>query len=207
MSAASPKPRLSSDQRRAAIVDAAVRLFSERGFRGTTTRELAAAVGVTEPVLYAHFATKRELYSAIIEQLAAGGMREALHERLGAAFAAEDDVAVFSTLATAFLEWYAHDPSYIRILLFSALEGHELAELCYERHFVAFVEMMAEYIRGRIAKRVFRELDPVLALRCFLGMVAEFGMNANVYRHHEPYDRKTIVETVTDIFLNGIRKK
>ena len=59
--------RLSSQQRRSAILGTAIRLFAERGFRGVTTRELAAAVGVSEPVLYQHFPSKKELYSAIIE--------------------------------------------------------------------------------------------------------------------------------------------
>src|SRR5260370_40790063 len=103
-----PKPRLNSDQRRAAIVDAAVRLFSERGFRGTTTRELAAAVGVSEPTLYAHFATTRDLYSAIIEQLAHGGMETFLAEIPGPGVAAEADQAIFSWLAHAVLESNSH---------------------------------------------------------------------------------------------------
>jgi AcrR family transcriptional regulator len=62
-----PKSRLSSEERKRVIVEAAIQLFSERGFQGTTTRELAAAAGVTEPVLYQHFETKRDLYSALIE--------------------------------------------------------------------------------------------------------------------------------------------
>ena len=61
------RERLSGAQRRAAILDAAIELFASRGFRGVTTREIAAAVGVTEPVLYQHFPSKRDLYTAIIE--------------------------------------------------------------------------------------------------------------------------------------------
>ena len=62
--------RLSSQERRAGIISAAIRLFSEKGFRGATTRELASIVGVSEPVLYQHFSTKRDIYSAILEELA-----------------------------------------------------------------------------------------------------------------------------------------
>ncbi len=68
-----PKHRMPSGERRVAIVNAAIRLFSQNGFRGTTTKQLAQAVGVSEPVLYMHFATKSELYSAIIENLAERG--------------------------------------------------------------------------------------------------------------------------------------
>ena len=55
------KPRLTSEERRASIVEAACKLFADKGFRGTTTRELAAAVGVSEPILYEHFKTTRDL--------------------------------------------------------------------------------------------------------------------------------------------------
>ncbi|MFM9597624.1 TetR/AcrR family transcriptional regulator, partial [Streptomyces scabiei] len=67
--------RLSRAERRAAIIEAAIELFSEKGFRGTTTRELAQAVGVSEPVLYQHFATKKELYIAILSEKAVAGER------------------------------------------------------------------------------------------------------------------------------------
>src|SRR3954471_23877753 len=61
--------RLSGHERRVAIINAAIEVFSEKGFRGATTKELAARVGVSEPVLYQHFNNKGELYSAILEQL------------------------------------------------------------------------------------------------------------------------------------------
>src|SRR5579862_4887517 len=61
------KTRMKSEDRRAAIVHSAIHVFAEKGFRGATTRELAAAPGVTEPILYQHFRTKGELYSGIIE--------------------------------------------------------------------------------------------------------------------------------------------
>src|SRR3970040_199385 len=61
------KERLSGEERRQQIVDAAVDLFSRKGFRGTTTREIAEVAGISEAMIFKHFATKRELYSAIIE--------------------------------------------------------------------------------------------------------------------------------------------
>ena len=64
---------MKGNDRRAAIVSAAISLFSEKGFSGTTTRELAARVHVTEPVLYQHFRAKRDLYRAIIEFKSAEG--------------------------------------------------------------------------------------------------------------------------------------
>ncbi|HWD60561.1 MAG TPA: helix-turn-helix domain-containing protein [Stellaceae bacterium] len=58
--------RLDSDDRRKAIVDAAVPLFAHNGFAGTTTRELAAAAGVSEALLFRHFPSKQSLYREIL---------------------------------------------------------------------------------------------------------------------------------------------
>jgi len=58
--------RLDSDDRRRAIVSAAVPLFARKGFAGTTTRELAAAAGVSEALLFRHFPSKQSLYREIL---------------------------------------------------------------------------------------------------------------------------------------------
>jgi len=59
--------RLSAPERRQAVLDAACRIFSEGSYRGTTTAEIARESGVSEPILYRHFASKRELYLACLE--------------------------------------------------------------------------------------------------------------------------------------------
>lgn len=58
--------RLDSDERRRAIVAAAVPLFARKGFAGTTTRELAEAAGISEALLFRHFPTKETLYREIL---------------------------------------------------------------------------------------------------------------------------------------------
>ena len=59
------KPRLNPSARRDVIVTAAIPLFARKGFAGTTTREIAEAAGVSEALVFKHFATKTELYDAI----------------------------------------------------------------------------------------------------------------------------------------------
>jgi TetR/AcrR family transcriptional regulator, transcriptional repressor of aconitase len=58
--------RLDSDERRKAIVTAAVPLFARNGFAGTTTRELAEAANISEGLLFRHFPSKRQLYGEIL---------------------------------------------------------------------------------------------------------------------------------------------
>jgi TetR/AcrR family transcriptional regulator len=60
--------RLPAEERKAAVLDCACGIFSTGSYRGTTTAEIARQAGVTEPVLYRHFASKRDLYLAVLEE-------------------------------------------------------------------------------------------------------------------------------------------
>src|SRR5918996_5525013 len=64
--------RLSAEERRHSIVDAVKGVFAEKGFDGTTTRELAKAAGVSEALLYKHFPSKESLYAAMLDACAKG---------------------------------------------------------------------------------------------------------------------------------------
>jgi AcrR family transcriptional regulator len=65
-------PRLSAEARKEAIVEAVQDVFAEKGFDGTTTRELAKAAGVSEALLYKHFPSKESLYAAMLNGCAKG---------------------------------------------------------------------------------------------------------------------------------------
>ena len=60
------RKRLSQIERRTQIVDVAMRLFASKGFKGTTTRAISVAAGVSEAIIFRHFETKEDLYNAII---------------------------------------------------------------------------------------------------------------------------------------------
>jgi AcrR family transcriptional regulator len=61
--------RLPAAERRLALVETAVRVFAEGSYRGTTTAEIAREAGVSEPILYRHFASKRDLYLAALDHV------------------------------------------------------------------------------------------------------------------------------------------
>lgn len=62
-------PRMAAAERRQHLIETAIRLFTEGSYRGTTTAEIARAAGVSEPILYRHFASKRDLYLAALEHV------------------------------------------------------------------------------------------------------------------------------------------
>jgi AcrR family transcriptional regulator len=74
-------PRMSAAQRRLHLIETAIRLFTDGSYRGTTTAEIARSAGVSEPILYRHFASKRALYLAALEHVWAK-TREAWERKL-----------------------------------------------------------------------------------------------------------------------------
>ena len=79
--------RMPAAERRLALIETAIRVFSDGSYRGTTTAEIARAAGVSEPILYRHFASKRDLYLAALDHVW-GKARAAWEEALESA----DDV-------------------------------------------------------------------------------------------------------------------
>lgn len=87
--------------RRQVIVDAAAVLFSERGYRGASIEAIARGSGVTPPVVYEHFESKRELYRELLERHFAE-LREVWREH----FAGEGPAA--ERVARSFDAWFAY---------------------------------------------------------------------------------------------------
>src|SRR3982751_4135833 len=134
--------RMAGDERREQILDVAMRVFSERGFRGTTTKEIATAAGVSEAMVFRHFATKQELYSAILDHKACASGRFDPAQTAADPMERKDDRAVFESLALGALEHHENDPQFQRLLLYSALERHELSQMFFDqivRHVYEFL--------------------------------------------------------------------
>jgi len=194
---------MKSEDRRAAIVRSAIHLFAEKGFRGATTRELASAAGVTEPVLYQHFRAKSDLYRAIIEAKAAEVSEHAVD--LQQAARSNDDRAFFRMVGELILRRYQTDPELTRLLFFSALERHELADLFFERLYSGFYQLVAGYIRRRIREGAFRKTSPDIAARSLVGMLSYHGQQTLLFpARFKLTQRRRIVEETVDLFLGGI---
>jgi AcrR family transcriptional regulator len=194
---------MAAPARRDSILEAAIRLFSERGFQGTTTRELAAAVGVSEPVLYQHFPTKSDLYSAIIEWKIAE--TTGLHEKLQALCDAPlSDHEFFSGLAGLIVEWH-RDPTFMRIFLRSGLDGHDLSRLFFERMSCDFLDLIAANIERRIASGSLRPAEPRLVAYAFKSMIGHYCMDRSLFPFMDLAGEDGVA-TMVDIFVGGIGK-
>ncbi len=195
------------DERRLQILRVAVSLFAHEGFKGTTTKQIAEAAGVSEAMVFRHFATKEELYSAILDHKACSG--DAIDPELMVADALKrkDDRAVFEGLAFGALEHHEQDPEFQRLLLHSALEGHELAQMFFEKFVRRVYEFLGAYIRERQRDGTMVKMEPAIIVRAFIGMIIHHSLNNNLWdpkRRLLNLSNESAARHFTDILLRGI---
>lgn len=202
-----PSVRLSAEERRREIVRVAVKLFSQHGFRGTTTKEIATAAGVSEAIIFRHFATKEELYRAILDHVACEGGIANPCEIVADAISRKDDRAVFEGLAFHALQHHEDDKEFHRLLLYAALEGHELAQMFWERTVIQFYESLCAYVAERQREGAMRDIEPRIIVRTFIGTIIHHSLNNNLWdtnRRLLNISNEDAARSFTDVLLKGI---
>jgi AcrR family transcriptional regulator len=110
--AAAPRRRLTASDRRAAILDDALEIFSERGFNEASLDDVAARGGISKALIYEHFASKRELQIALLDTF----VHELIERVVGAIAAADLNEARLRAGIEAFLEFAEERPAALRLL-------------------------------------------------------------------------------------------
>lgn len=200
--------RMAGEERKLQILRIAVQLFSQRGFRGTTTKEIAQAAHVSEAMVFRHFANKEELYTAILDHKACASEIADPCELVSDAVGRKDDRAVFETLAFSALEHHEQDREFLRLLLHSALEGHELAQMFWDRNIIQIYEFLGAYIEERQRDGAFRPIEPKVVVRAFIGMLIHHSLNNNLWdpsRRLLDITNEDAAREFTEILLRGIK--
>jgi TetR/AcrR family transcriptional regulator len=200
------RKRMKSDQRRQQLIDVAIDLFSEKGFGGTTTREIANAANVNEAIIFRHFETKEGLYAAILDQRARETLSEKAFEVLRGLATLGDDVGFFRFLVQRILHAFRDYPQYQRLLLFSSLENHPFALGYHERFVAPSFKFVREYIEHRQREKAFRKCDAGMAVLFLASMAAQYATNRWLFNRNNPRaSEEEVIEAVVDLFLRGMR--
>ena len=188
-----PAPRrLPAAERRDVILEEAKRLFAERGYRGTSLDDVAIAAGVTKPVIYDHFASKRDLYAGLMRRL-----RDGLLDDATAALAAEaSPVRRLQIAIEQFFIQVKRDPAIVELLFTQPRHEPELAQE-WER-------LQAEAI-GQL-KPLVRALAP--RLQAWQVTVAvqllHHGLNATAQAWPRSASAAEMAELVLALFWRGL---
>lgn len=195
--------RIPAEERRQQILDLATELFARQGFQGTTTRQIAQQAHVNEAIIFRHFPTKDELYWAVIEnQIRIRAGRARLEAKLAAG---GSDREMLTAIAEELL---SRDVTLSRLLLYTALENHELTHRFFRTHVAQYLELLADYIRNGIAGGRFRNVDPLLAARGFLGMIVYHFQIQELFggKQWQQFDPHHVSTTLVDVWLRGMEK-
>ena len=199
--------RMTGDERRSQILQVAINLFSQRGFSGTTTKEIARAAGVSEAIIFRHFANKDELYSAILDYKACSRTFQSHFEEVIEKVKAKDDYGVFFTMTLNALDNHSEDCGFLRLMLHSALEDHDLARMFFESFITDVYKFLGDYIRLRQADGAFRQIEPNMVVRAFVGMFIHHSLNNLLWDKEQKLlkvSNEEAAKNFTEILLRGI---
>ncbi|KMK74276.1 TetR family transcriptional regulator [Kocuria rhizophila] len=188
--------RMSRDQRREQLLDTALRVFSDGGYHATSMDEIAAAAGVSKPVLYQHFPGKRELFLALVEHTLAD-----LSQRIGDSLATADSnrAQVRNVIDTHFE--FVHSCPQAHRLVFSAdlMSFPEVAAQLDE-----FYQEVAQTVAAFLGPRT--GAPPAQAMLLSRGLVHLVETSAVFWtRHPEAGTREEVQDRLFRLAWGGIK--
>jgi AcrR family transcriptional regulator len=187
-------PRLSATARREQILDVALEVFGRAGFHGASMNDVADAAGVTKPVLYQHFDSKRELYRALLEEV---GSR--LLSAIAKATAdAPDGRSQTQRGFQAYFRWVAEDHDEFKLLYGGGTRRDEEFRSAI-RHVTAEA---AEAIAPLIAVDIDPEHRRTIA-HALVGLAE--GASRRLVERGENFDPDEVARQVSDLAWAGLR--
>ncbi|MCU1345572.1 MAG: putative TetR family transcriptional regulator [Acidimicrobiia bacterium] len=186
--------RLSAAERRRQVLQHALGVFAEQGFHSTSMNDVAEAAGVTKPVVYQHFTSKRVLYRALLVEVGQQ-LRELIVKATANATSPHQQV---EQGMTAYLSWVAADSAGFRLLFGGGARRDEE----FARDVRAVEASIAEAIAELITADVEAEHRLVLA-HGILGLAE--GSLRHLVGANRPIDTEVLARQLADLAWAGLR--
>ncbi len=188
------------------IIDAATDLFSRVGYKSTTMKQLAEACEVTEAALYKHFESKAAIYIAVLESLE----ERLVHDEFFDTLEKEDDIEkVLQGLAEHILTFFGKNEDVYRLLLYSALEGHERARYVFSIIRGKYIKFLHRRLNAMYKLGLIVEKNNEITARCFIGMVFDCALGYSLWKGMQGrvYDPVDVVGNNIPIYVEGLKKR
>lgn len=199
------QPPLSRQERRIAsrrsvILEAAARLFAERGFHRTTTRDIAEAADVSEGTLYNYFENKDELLMGIMARLE---VSQQIATRMAGSFPSD---------AREFVEFLLHyrkelmdkNGAMLQAVLSEILVNPQLRQRYYQELVVPSIAIMQEHLQERMERGQIRPVDAGLAAHFLVGLTTGLYVLQVLGDPQISYYWDDLSETITGIIFDGL---
>lgn len=199
---ARPRKRLTAEQRRAAILSAALAVFAEGGYHTSSIDDIARAAGISKALIYEHFASKQELYASLLDQEA-----DELFARLASAVAGVEESGAprLETGLDAFFGFVEERREAWRMLFRENSDREAAARL--DRVVAQVTEVVAALIAQDPGSRAVDVDDAQRgqAIRMLAQLlVGSVQSIANWWDDHRDVPRERVVEVVMDFAWVGL---
>jgi TetR/AcrR family transcriptional regulator len=199
-------PRHSAESRRQQLIETGLRVFAKHGFRGTTTRQLADAAGVTEAVIFKHFADKNELYAAILGQKSSDADAELWFSELEELDARGADADVLRVVYQRIVGRHERDPYFLRLMIYSALEEHPLAHRMQDSQGGRLYAFLERFVTTRQRIGRFRAAPPAVLVRMILALPVYHVVLRRLFRPSWPsVEPEALIKTGVQTVLAGLK--
>jgi AcrR family transcriptional regulator len=191
------------EETRVRITEAALSVFSVKGYAGATTREIAAAAGVNEVTLFRHFGNKAKLLVAVVENYSAiPVIVDTLQHNLTGNY--RDDL---KTIALHILAIWEQRKQLIMIMMMEA--QHHPEEVKLLTHVPRRVrEYLSEYLKGLSDKGIIKPLNFVASAQAFISGLFAYFLTAKLFGNEfHPYSTDEYVDNFVEIFVSGTAAK
>ena len=183
------------------LLDASLKLISEKGYLGATTREIAQEAGVTELTLFRHFGSKEKLFEELLRSYV---FLPTLKELLPKT----DDLScedALKQIATNFLLSLKKRKAMVKIMNSEINRYPEKIREVYAKSIDEVRSALAHYFVSLQKKGLFRNVSPETAARVFLSILSSYFRSEELIRGHEITKAKMEknVQEFVDIFLHG----
>ncbi|MCT7957692.1 TetR/AcrR family transcriptional regulator [Laspinema palackyanum] len=186
---------------RTRILNAAQRLFAQKGYNGTTTRDLAQSASVAEGTLFRHFANKK----AILVELATEGWIEILTDLLTELSEMGSYQAVAQVMRRRMLNIHKN-ADLMRVCFLEAQFHPELRDRIQAEVISKMTDVAEAFFETAMERGIYRPMNPRLVAHVFLGMfaVAGFSQQTLLENDSSPKAMQEMAEGLADIFLHGV---
>lgn len=191
-------------ERRQAILDAAMKIFAQRGYAAATIRAIAREANIAQGTIYLYFPSKRDILLALYRSM----ILESLEEIM-ARPEKGDDEAFLTALLVDRIRRFRQNAQAVRFA-FTELPFHdELREKFYREIALEQLGRIQAFLKDRVAQGKFRPLRPEIAARAFQGMYVIFALAEVVYNDPEVarLTPEEIADEVVRLFLRGARSQ
>ncbi|MBM4255670.1 MAG: TetR/AcrR family transcriptional regulator [Deltaproteobacteria bacterium] len=192
------------------ISAAALRVFTRRGLHQTTLDDVAKEAGISKGTIYLYFKNKEDLFIATAQQVVPA--LDEIVSNLSIPSRTKETLA--DTLRSIARTMYRRfrTPAYLAffgLIAAETLRHPEWGQLYFERIVLAVNQRIAALLQDAMAAGTIRKLDPILTGRAFAGMFLIMAVTQEHLggKRFTSFSEKQIVDSLTDIFLHGIRSK